>query len=89
MPLWPVLRPRLHRDCAESIVGHRPDVHTDLGRRRLLTHPRRVSGSQFTSVRYGESLAKIGAVPSIGTVGDSYDNALAATVNGRYKAELH
>ena len=37
---------------------------------------------------YGERLAEIGAVPSIGTVGDSYDNALAETVNGYYKAEL-
>ncbi len=45
-------------------------------------------GSQFTSVRYGERLAEIGAVPSIGTVGDSYDNALAETVNGLYKTEL-
>lgn len=44
--------------------------------------------SQFTSIRYGERLAAIGAVPSIGTVGDSYDNALAAAVNGYYKAEL-
>jgi putative transposase len=43
---------------------------------------------QFTSIRYGERLAEIGAVPSIGTVGDSYDNALAETVNGYYKAEL-
>ena len=46
------------------------------------------AGSQFTSVRYGERLAEIGAVPSIGTVGDSYDNALAETVNGLYKTEL-
>ena len=46
------------------------------------------AGSQFTSVRYGERLAEIGAVPSIGSVGDSYDNALAETVNGYYKAEL-
>ena len=46
------------------------------------------AGSQFTSIRYGERLAEIGAVPSIGTVGDSYDNALAETVNGYYKAEL-
>ena len=43
---------------------------------------------QFTSVRYGERLAEIGAVPSIGTVGDTFDNALAETVNGYYKAEL-
>jgi putative transposase len=46
------------------------------------------AGSQFTSVRYGERLAELGAVPSIGTVGDSYDNALAETVNGLYKSEL-
>ena len=38
-------------------------------------------GSQFTSIRYGERLAEIGAVPSIGAVGDSFDNALAETVN--------
>jgi transposase InsO family protein len=46
------------------------------------------AGSQFTSIRYGERLAEIGAVPSIGSVADSYDNALAETVNGYYKAEL-
>jgi len=46
------------------------------------------AGSQFTSIRYGERLAEIGAVPPIGSVGDSYDNALAETVNGYYKAEL-
>lgn len=38
--------------------------------------------------RYGERLAEIGATPSIGTVGDSYDNALAETVDGYYKTEL-
>jgi len=46
------------------------------------------AGSQFTSIHYGERLAEIGAVPSIGTVGDSFDNALAETVNGYYKSEL-
>jgi len=46
------------------------------------------AGSQFTSIRYGERLAEIGATPSIGTIGDSYDNALAETVNGYFKAEL-
>ncbi len=46
------------------------------------------SGLQFTSIRYGERLAEIGAVPSIGSIGDSFDNALAETVNGYYKAEL-
>lgn len=42
----------------------------------------------MTSIRYGGRLAEIGAVPSIGTVRDSYDNALAETVNGYYKTEL-
>lgn len=46
------------------------------------------AGAQFTSIRYGERLAEIGATPSIGTVGDSFDNALAESVNGYYKAEL-
>jgi putative transposase len=46
------------------------------------------AGSQFTSIRYGERLAELGALPSIGTVGDSFDNALAEAVNGLYKAEL-
>lgn len=46
------------------------------------------AGSQYTAIRYTERLAEIGAAPSIGTVGDSYDNALAETVNGLYKNEL-
>jgi putative transposase len=46
------------------------------------------AGSQFTSIRYGERLAELGARPSIGSIGDSYDNALAETINGLYKAEL-
>ena len=46
------------------------------------------AGSQYTSIRYTERLAEIGAVPSIGSVADSYDNALAETVNGLYKTEL-
>ena len=46
------------------------------------------AGSQFTSVRWGERLVELGAQPSIGSVGDSFDNALAETVNGLYKTEL-
>lgn len=46
------------------------------------------AGSQFTSLRYGERLAELGAVPSIGSVGDSFDNALAETTIGLYKSEL-
>ena len=45
------------------------------------------AGSQFTSVRFTERLDEIGARPSIGTIADSYDNALAETTNGLYKAE--
>jgi putative transposase len=51
----------------------------------LVTHSD--AGSQFTSVRFTERLDEIGARPSIGTVADSFDNALAASVNGLYKAE--
>jgi len=50
----------------------------------LVTHSD--AGSQFTSIRFGERLAEIGAAPSIGTVGDSYDRAEA--VNAPYKTEL-
>ena len=42
---------------------------------------------QYTAVRYAERLADAGALASIGTVGDSYDNAMAESVIGLYKAE--
>jgi transposase InsO family protein len=45
-------------------------------------------GSQYVSIRYTERLAEAGIEPSVGSVGDSYDNALAETINGLYKAEL-
>lgn len=45
-------------------------------------------GSQYISIRYTERLAEAGIEPSVGSVGDSYDNALAETINGLYKAEL-
>ena len=88
--------------CSRMIVGWRVASHMrtsvvldaiEMARWSRGTHHRHLrchsdAGSQFTSIRYGERLAEIGAVPSIGTVGDSYDNALAETVNGYYKAEL-
>ena len=46
------------------------------------------AGSHLTSIRYSERLDELGAVPSIGSVGDSYDNALAESVNALYKTEL-
>lgn len=45
-------------------------------------------GSQYLSIRYSERLAEAGIVASVGSVGDSYDNALAETINGLYKTEL-
>ena len=45
-------------------------------------------GSQYLSIRYTERLAEAGVEPSVGSKGDSYDNALAETINGLYKAEL-
>jgi putative transposase len=46
------------------------------------------AGSQMTSIRYGERIDEIGARPSIGSVGDAFDNALAESVNALYKTEL-
>jgi putative transposase len=45
-------------------------------------------GSQYTSLRYGQRLTEAGITASTGTVGDSYDNALAETINGLYKTEV-
>jgi len=45
-------------------------------------------GRQYLSIRYSERLAEAGAVPSVGSVGDSYDNALAETIIGLYKTEV-
>ena len=47
------------------------------------------AGSQYTSVRYTDRLADIGAAPSIGTVADSFDNAMAESVNALFKTELY
>lgn len=45
-------------------------------------------GVQYVSIKYSERLAEAGIEPSVGSVGDSYDNALAETINGLYKAEV-
>jgi transposase InsO family protein len=55
-------------------------------RNGLIHHSDR--GSQYVSIRYTERLAQAGIEPSVGSRGDSYDNALAETINGLYKAEL-
>jgi putative transposase len=43
---------------------------------------------QYLSIRYSDRLVEAGINASVGTVGDSYDNALAETINGLYKAEV-
>ncbi|SDX87326.1 Integrase core domain-containing protein [Albimonas donghaensis] len=45
-------------------------------------------GSQYLSIKYSERLGEAGIEPSAGSVGDSYDNALAETINGQFKAEV-
>jgi transposase InsO family protein len=47
-----------------------------------------VRGVQYVSIKYTERLAEAGIEPSVGSVGDSYDNALTETINGLYKAEV-
>ena len=55
-----------------------------LSRTRLNTD----AGSEYLSIRYGAELAKAGIAPSVGSAGDSYDNALAETIIGLYKTEV-
>src|SRR3954471_701338 len=54
--------------------------------RQALRQP--LEPKQYLSIKYTERLAAVGIEPSVGSVGDSYDNALAETINGLYKAEV-
>jgi transposase InsO family protein len=69
-------------DALEQALYARRPVGPD----RLVHHSDR--GVQYVSIRYTERLAEAGLEPSVGSVGDSYDNALAETINGLYKAEV-
>lgn len=69
-------------DALEQALHERRPVH----RGGLVHHSDR--GSQYVSIRYTERLAEAGIEPSVGSVGNSYDNALAETINGLYKAEV-
>ena len=69
-------------DALDQALHDRRPVH----RGGLVHHSDR--GSQYVSIRYSERLAEAGIEPSVGSVGDSYDNALAETINGLYKAEV-
>ena len=65
----------------QALYARQPERETS-----LIHHSDR--GSQYVSIRYTERLAEAGIEPSVGSKGDSYDNALAETINGLYKAEL-
>jgi putative transposase len=69
-------------DALEQALHARRPAHQT----GLVPHSDR--GSQYLSIRYTERLAEAGIEPSVGSVGDSYDNALAETINGLYKAEV-
>jgi len=69
-------------DALEQALYERQPDESD----GLIHHSDR--GSQYVSIRYSERLAEAGIEPSVGSRGDSYDNALAETINGLYKTEL-
>ena len=73
------LRSDLALDALEQALHARP------GKNDLIHHSDR--GVQYVSIRYTERLAEAGIEPSVGTVGDSYDNALAETIFGLFKTE--
>ncbi|MDT0345703.1 IS3 family transposase [Streptomyces litchfieldiae] len=75
------MRTDLPLDALEMAVWHRDDALKE-----LIHHSDR--GSQYTSIRYTERLVEAGCRPSVGSTGDSYDNALAESVIGLYKTEL-
>jgi putative transposase len=74
------LRSDLALDALEQALHARPDIDD------LVHHSDR--GGQYLSIRYTERLAEAGVEPSVGSVGDSYDNALAETIIGLYKTEV-
>ena len=74
------LRSDLALDALEQALHARSDLEG------LVHHSDR--GVQYVSIRYSERLAEAGIEPSVGSVGDSYDNALAETINGLFKTEI-
>lgn len=76
------LRSELALDALEQAISERLGQETE----SLVHHSDR--GGQYLSLRYTERLAFAGIEPSVGSRGDSYDNALAETIIGLYKTEL-
>jgi transposase InsO family protein len=75
------LRTDLVLDALEMAIGRR-----DLSAGDLVHHSD--AGCQYTAIRYADRLHDAGIAASIGSVGDSYDNAMAEALNGTFKAEL-
>lgn len=71
-------------DALEQAIWTRGRTSSDL--KGVVAHSDR--GSQYTSIKYTERLGEAGIAASVGSVGDSYDNALAETINGLYKTEV-
>ena len=70
-------------------MGKRPQRHlTNFSDWPTSPLRRPLDSAQYVSIKYTERLAEAGVEPSVGSVGDSYDNALAETINGLYKAEI-
>ena len=82
---WKVSR-SLKTDFVLDALEQALNERRPLQRHRLIHHSDR--GVQYVSIRYTDRLLEAGIEASVGTVGDSYDNALAETINGLYKAEL-
>lgn len=78
------MRTDLPLDALEMAIWQRSQAGRDVD--GLVHHSD--AGSQYTSIRYTERLAEVGALPSIGSIGDSYDNAMAESVIGLFKTEL-
>jgi Integrase core domain. len=72
--------------CRVERSDSRLPVVINTSKIRVLRRP--VESSQYLSIKYTERLAEAGIEPSVGSVGDSYDNALAETINGLFKAEV-
>jgi transposase InsO family protein len=93
----PQNRPRPSRPTAGGRPGENNSIRPERSERRfrvfiatssvkVLRRPLELA--QYVSIKYTERLADAGIEPSVGSVGDSYDNALAETINGLYKAEV-
>ncbi len=83
---WP--RPSTADRARRSDGGRLPRLSTRRCSQFRVMSRRPVEMKQYVSIKYAARLADAGIEPSVGSVGDSYDHALAVTINGLYKAEV-